>query len=329
MQELPIENALTAIARWDEARRREILVAISNPDTVAALISLAANLSRPDERIVALKVVTVVGGTPLATAQSHANVSRRFRDILQVATKRGAEAGVRVETVLQAAHVAAQGIVEVAASRPATRLLLLGWHGPLARGHLGASVCRDVIRTAPCDVAIFLDRGLGSAVGRILVPAAGGPHARLGLRLACDLAGGEASRLDVLRVARPGRATDVAAHKRAVEKLIRDELGDEPRGTVTARVVQSPSVLSGILDASSDGYDLMIVGASEEGALHNWLFGSIPDTLAERAPCSVLLVHKREPASVSRIRRAVKRLLRPSKPALANRHGRCRRRRCS
>jgi len=25
MNELPIENALTAVARWDEARRREIL----------------------------------------------------------------------------------------------------------------------------------------------------------------------------------------------------------------------------------------------------------------------------------------------------------------
>jgi len=67
-------------------------------------------------------------------------------------------------------------------------------------------------------------------------------------------------------------------------------------------------VVAGILDVAAQGYDLLIIGASEEWFLRNWLFGSIPDVIAERAPCSVLLVRKHEPAAVSRLRRITKRV---------------------
>jgi hypothetical protein len=50
-------------------------------------------------------------------------------------------------------------------------------------------------------VAVFLNRGLDE-VQRILIPAGGAPHARLGLRLAYDLARGEGAQLVVLRIVR-------------------------------------------------------------------------------------------------------------------------------
>ncbi|UCC65111.1 MAG: universal stress protein [Anaerolineae bacterium] len=48
---------------------------------------------------------------------------------------------------------------------------------------------------------------------------------------------------------------------------------------------------------------MIVLGASEEWFLRDLLSGSIPDVVAERAPCSVLLVRKHEPASVSWVRR--------------------------
>lgn len=59
---------------------------------------------------------------------------------------------------------------------------------------------------------------------------------------------------------------------------------------------------------STRGYDLVVIGASEEWFLRNWLFGSIPDAVAERAPCSVLLVGKHEPALLSWFRQTAKRV---------------------
>jgi len=63
------------------------------------------------------------------------------------------------------------------------------------------------------------------------------------------------------------------------------------------------------LEEAKEGYDLLIIGASEQWFLRNWLFGAIPDRVAEQAPCSVLLVKKHELSSVSWLRRTAKRLL--------------------
>lgn len=69
-------------------------------------------------------------------------------------------------------------------------------------------------------------------------------------------------------------------------------------------------IADGILDKAGRGHDLVVIGASEAWFLRAWLFGSIPDAVAERAPCSVLLVKRHEPALLPWFRRAAKRVTR-------------------
>ncbi|MFB0537354.1 MAG: universal stress protein [Anaerolineae bacterium] len=114
-----------------------------------------------------------------------------------------------------------------------------------------------------------------------------------------------------------------------LRQLVEDALGGIPE-EVTFSLQRDDSVVEGILaEASASlrrersversaepsaqvadqvGYDLIAIGASEEWFLRNMLFGSIPDRIADGAPCSVLMVRKHEPAPVSRLRRALKRL---------------------
>jgi amino acid transporter/nucleotide-binding universal stress UspA family protein len=306
-RERPLETVIWNAERAGEASRHEILVPVANPATTKGLITLAAALAhgRPGTEVAALQVVPVPVAVPLSVAQARLDrgngaegaVSRR-------AAHNGAVAGIPVQRLERAAYGVASGIAAVAASRPDTRLILLGWRGPLAIDRVRASVDKEVVRTAHCDVAVFLNRGLNS-VRRILIPAGGGPHARLGLRLAYDLAKGEGAQLVVLRVVRRPDA-DLAAEQAAAEKLIHDELGDAD-GRVSPRVVQSAAVVERILMEARQGYDLLVIGASEEWFLRNWLFGAIPDEVAEGAACSVLLVKKHEPRPVSWVRRASRR----------------------
>lgn len=307
-REQPLEAVIATAEQAAEAQRHEILVPVANPATAKSLVILAAALARghPGTEVAALKIVPVPVSLPLSVAQEYLGgetVGRR--DILRRAAKHGAVAGIRVQMLLQTAYGVASGIVGVAKGRPDTRLILLGWRGPLTLGRIRTSIDKEVVRTAPCDVAVFLDRHLKD-VRRVLVPAGGGPHARLGLRLAYDLAVGEAAKsVVVLRVVRPTKDVDMAAEEATVQRLIRHELG-EADGRVSARVVQSPSVVSGILSEAGQGYDLVVIGASEEWFLRNWLFGAIPDVVTERVPCSVLLVKKHEPSPVSWLRRMVR-----------------------
>jgi len=74
---------------------------------------------------------------------------------------------------------------------------------------------------------------------------------------------------------------------------------------------RNDAVVEGILAESAQkvdqkSYDLIAIGALEEWFVKDLLFGSIPDRVADGAPCSVLMVRKYEPAPVSRMRRIIK-----------------------
>jgi nucleotide-binding universal stress UspA family protein len=111
-----------------------------------------------------------------------------------------------------------------------------------------------------------------------------------------------------------------------LRQLVEDALGGIPE-EVTFSLKRNDSVVGGILAEASASpsarlrtgsaepsaqvagqasYDLIAIGASEEWFLKNLLFGSIPDQVADGAPCSVLMVRKHEPAPVSWLRRMIK-----------------------
>jgi nucleotide-binding universal stress UspA family protein len=127
----------------------------------------------------------------------------------------------------------------------------------------------------------------GQPLDRILVTAGGGPHARMALRLATEIAAHEEhGAVHLLRVV--PSADDVDAGRAALQQMVRDVLG--PEETVNLIVRIDSSVVNGILQEAGEGYDLLMVGASEQRALRRWLMGAIPDAVASRAPCAVLLV---------------------------------------
>ena len=55
------------------------------------------------------------------------------------------------------------------------------------------------------------------------------------------------------------------------------------------RVDIATDVAQAIIRAAED-HDLIVMGASNEWTLRRWLFGSLPDQVANRAPVSVLMV---------------------------------------
>ena len=64
---------------------------------------------------------------------------------------------------------------------------------------------------------------------------------------------------------------------------------------VTAEIlaVIDNDVSHGIIKIADD-YDLIIIGASDEWAVRQWLFGSIPDKVANHASVPVLMVRSKD-----------------------------------
>jgi nucleotide-binding universal stress UspA family protein len=149
-------------------------------------------------------------------------------------------------------------------------LLLAGWRG-WTRGHdaVMGHVLDTLLNEALCDVGVVHDRGL-AAVRRILLPTAGGPHARVGAALAFDLALAFGAELELFYVAAPGTPDPERAGGAAMRTILR-ELGDRqpeegPTVDVLRRVTTAPDAAQAIVEEAA-AYDLVVLGASPR----NWL----------------------------------------------------------
>jgi nucleotide-binding universal stress UspA family protein len=307
----PVGRAVEVTAQTVEAAHREILVPVANPLTAESLIRMAVVLgqAREESTLAALAVVKIPGATPLELAQDILDRQENGRKaLLKRVAGYAHEQGVPVRTLLRAARGISSGILGVAEARGGVGLILMGWRGQLSTQRVAGSVVKDVVSGATCDVAVLRDRGVGEAqIKRVLVPLGGGPHARLALRLAWDIARAEEGSLTALRTLPTADEVDMEVEMEVLRQVVEDVLGGIPK-EVACSLKRSDSIVETILaESARAAYDLIAIGASEEWFLRNLLFGSVPDRVADGAPCSVLMVRRYEPAPVSWVRRMIKR----------------------
>lgn len=306
-RERPLEGVIEAAEKAARAEGHEVLIPLLPGTRTKPLLNLAAALAQADDRrvIIALDVVVVPHQTPLASAEAQLakrGITQEGSLLAQVA-KQGAELGVPVRPLRRAAHAEASGVLAVAEARSTVELILLDWLGPLSAGRIYGSPDKTILQEAHCHVAVLRERHL-SEVRRVLVPAGGGPHARLGLRLAAQIARSDEAELTILRIAYPSEELDVEAEMRGLRHLAEEVLGPDPR--VQTRVAVHEAIVEGILKEAREGeYDLLVIGASNEWGVKSLLVGAVPDAIADRAPCSVLMVRRYELTGISAIRRVV------------------------
>lgn len=316
----PVERAVEVTAKTVEASQREILVPVSNPLTAESLVQMAAALgqAKDDATLAVLSLEKVPSTIPLHLAQHRLEKGSGQRKVLlDRITKYAAQQNVPVRTLLRAARDIPRGILSVAENRAGLGLILMGWRGQLTSQRVSGSVVSQVMEQAPCDVAVLRDRGFtGQDLRHVLIPVGNSPHARLALRIAHDMITAEGAGLTALRLLPIEDEVDLEVEMEVLKQMVEDELGEDPGG-ITYRLLRSPSLESGLLKEAQAGvgeeenkqpYDLIVMGAAKEWLVKNLLFGSIPDRIANRAPCSVLLVKSFEPRSISWLRQTWKEL---------------------
>jgi nucleotide-binding universal stress UspA family protein len=187
-------------------------------------------------------------------------------------------------------------------------LVLMGWPGSLDMAHLATNVVNDVLIEAKTNVAVFRDHSLIKA-RHILVPVGGGPHSRLAIQLAYEIAEAEQSRITFLHIfSSKLEDEDTQDELLQLREIVEEELDLVPERS-RIKIMKSSDVMQGILDETQrEKYDLMVLGASEEWTSREYLFGPVDDQLAEKAPCSVLMVRRYEPVAINWLRKQIKRI---------------------
>ena len=74
--------------------------------------------------------------------------------------------------------------------------------------------------------------------------------------------------------------------------------------SIEKRIISSDSPSAGILEAAAD-CDMIVIGATKERLFRNILVGNVPEQIAERAHCPVLIVKRRSTMVASMLRETV------------------------
>jgi nucleotide-binding universal stress UspA family protein len=271
-----------------------IVLPLANPRTAADLVRIGAALMKHGGTLTALGIVEVPEGMPLSEGATKARQARRLlQRVLEFAPP-----GIELHTVVRIGRRAAEGIVELAAEDEA-ELIIFGWGGRPG-GKKGAPAVfsptiDEVVRDAPCDIAVVKQRGV-KEVKRILTPVRGGPHAELALTFAAALGRYFEATVDVMHVVPDDISPTVRSQaERALSIFVRQHAGDPAQPLL----VSGHDVASAILK-EADKAQLVVMGAAamagaDVAQTDGALFGVLPETIAQQARPSVIVVKTKEP----------------------------------
>jgi len=272
-----------------------VTVLVDVPSEAAPLIALAARLGAARQADVNVMAVVPEGKT--AAGQRLLIAARQAADAAHAAFPDRSDA-VTVHTVKPGEDQPADEAMAVLQELD-TSLLILGKHEPPRAGD--ETLDAVLFRRARCAV-LALRPGANaegrddtadqeddvSAPLRVLVPTAGGPHAREALKLAVQLAGAdpnpEHNAVDALYV-EPELGPDArAVGQRRLDQAIRAALGvpAAQAGPPPVRPVVelSDDYRAGVLRVAEAGdYGLVLLGAPDRHHARRALFGSVPDRL--------------------------------------------------
>ena len=277
-----------------------ILIPIANPETEKSLVTVGSALARANKsRIHLVHVMDVPVQTPLEACSLEFEKQRKQQEtLLDVSIRRVEELGIHARANALCAHNVPSAILSVA-DMEQPDLILMGWHGEVRAPRTHRTNVARILKATNRNIMVLKDNGLNT-VKRILVPIAGGSHSKLGLKIAQQLADQWGAGITAMTV-QIGRGYSEARSEFDRESLkffqglaeesVRDVLS-EVNVAADVRAVIHTDVAQAIIEASTD-HQLVIMGASNEWSLRQWLFGSLPDKVANQASVSVLMVRSK------------------------------------
>ena len=303
---------------WMEKQQKEVLpgnfrliVPVINSSASDNLIGLAAILAQAEQDI-NICLLSVATTTMRAGAAGKSQYMGKMQLHKQAVLERfihyAVERNVPMYTKMVSSKSIADAIQQDVEAHHNTKLVLINRPERYLPSHLSKVAARKILDETKTNVGVMVDRGL-EKIETVMVPVGGGVHSRLAIHLANDIAVQENAHVDYIRVLPAYKDEEYFADEMAnLQEIIITELGEMPRNA-NMRLLFSDHIAQALVEeAKSSGHNLIISGISAGFGESDNLFGRISDEIAEKAPCSVLVVKRHQSATASWLRRQAKRL---------------------
>ena len=269
---------------------QQLVVPIANPENANQLMRTAVDIveDRGGE-ILVMSVVTVPQQTPLSEGRQFISDER---EVLNEAMDVAEAEDVPVSGTIRIGHDVAKAILNTI-EQYGSDAVLMGWKGQHKTQRrdivLGSNV-DTVAREADADVLVErLGRNATGSAETVLLPTAGGPHAEFAAEIASAVADSDHSQIDLVHVVDPD--ADETERQEAQELLesTRSHIGEV--GEITTQVLEGDDVVETVVE-ESEGYDVTLVGATREGLLNQFAFGSVPEQIGWNAKSTVIMAKR-------------------------------------
>lgn len=270
-----------------KSRDYQVMVPINNPENAEVLTQYAEKICRArNGEMVLMSVVTVPDQIPLEEARKF--VSEKHDLIKRV--RRMINHDQPIHSIIRYSRSVARGIISSVKERN-TDLIVLGWKGytKLQSFVMGSNLDR-IIEGAACDIMVIkpgkTEKQYENNIRKILVPSNGGLHSIMAAEIAKCLAGFYNAKVTVLNVNRFGKEVSSRIQRR-LKPVLKQFNGDD----IELKLVEGDDVVKAILN-EADKYDLVVLGATEEGLFQQLLFGTIPEKVVANCEKTVILTKR-------------------------------------
>ncbi|MFQ6014532.1 MAG: universal stress protein, partial [Anaerolineae bacterium] len=288
------------------SRDYSVLVPVANREQARILGQIGAILAQDNQgEVLALNVVRV---PPQLTLGEGRLLLKEGRPYLETVIQQAKARDVPVHTMIRLGRNVAEAVRKTAVEN-ASDLIVLGWPGYTGTsGRVYGSVIDTIVDNPPTDIAVVRYRAR-RPLRSILVPVAGGPNSRRAAKMAVSMARrGEngPAKVTLLHVVPRGASNGDLVRAEQVFNYALDGIHYEH---IERRVVEGTGVVDTVLDQASsrgtEGYDLIVMGSTEEPLFRNLLMGNISEQIARRAAVTVIIVKRRSSPLHSFLRQTV------------------------
>ncbi len=283
------------------SRDYSVLIPVANREQARILGKIGALLAcNKGGEVLALHVVQVPVQLNLSEGRLFLRDGRQYLDDV---IRQSKKSDVPVHTIIRLGRNVSHAIRQTAIEN-ASDIIVLGWPGfTKSSGKLFGSVADPIVDNPPTDVIVVRHRRW-RPLKRVLVPVTGGRNSRRAVRIAVNMASAEKpepATVTILHVLPPG--VDEVGRIRA-ERAVAESMHGVDGVPIETMYVEGDDPVESIL-SSAKGYDLIVIGATEEPVFTNFLVGTLPERVARGAEVTVMMVKRRSSPIHSFVRKAL------------------------
>ncbi len=291
----PLE--IPAVPLQNHNNYRKIYIPVSNPHTLDNLVNFGTQMARAEDNtvVIPLHAASVPDSIPLDSTYygDLKETINEWQEVLGKFRSYEEEAGDYIKPMVVFSRDINHGIVSSINTNGDSKsnnnnrgaLMLMGWHAHDLAYDLTGGMVTSMFEQVPTDIGVLKENNLNvNEINSILFPYGGGKYSQSTAAVAKRVADAFDADVTVMRAVDDiDSITCELEHKnqvlKAMENISKDFNVEVRQGELVDEVIKL-----------SKEYDLIILGASLDWGLTDYITGIRSDQIVEGAECSVLVV---------------------------------------